>query len=104
MMAADSPGPRRSTRVAVADGVMEITFARPDQQNRVDDELVAEFLDALTSLRDQPEVRAGILAADGPIFSAGGDFDFIARMHDEGALRERNVRRARRTVDVILAV
>lgn len=93
-----------STRAQATDGVLEITLCRPEQMNRVDDQLVDELQATLGGLREQPEIRAVVLAADGEVFSAGGDFDFIRAMHDDAELRARNVLRARRTVDILLGV
>jgi enoyl-CoA hydratase len=93
-----------STRIEDAGGILQITLCRPEQMNRVDDQLVDELQAVLASLRERPEIRAVVLAADGEVFSAGGDFDFIRAMHDDAQLRARNVLRARRTVDILLGV
>lgn len=57
--------------------VAEVTLSRPDLFNRFDDVGHHEFVDACLALRRRPDVRAILLAAQGRVFSAGGDFDMV---------------------------
>jgi enoyl-CoA hydratase len=76
----------------VRDHVAEITLTRPELLNRVDARLHRELPEAFTSIRDDQDVRAVVLAADGRVFSAGGDTELIRSVNAD--IRER-----RRAVD-----
>jgi enoyl-CoA hydratase len=93
-----------AARCEVTEGVLEITLCRPDTQNRLDEALRSELTEIFRSLRDNTEVRAVILAAEGDVFSAGGDFDFLQRMRDTPELRSREVSAAKATVEALLNV
>ena len=69
--------------IAVEGPVATITLCRPDLLNRFDAALHREFVDALSQVRENPKVRAAILASTGRVFSAGGDFDWMREMHDD---------------------
>jgi enoyl-CoA hydratase/carnithine racemase len=62
----------RGARVAV------VTLARPDVRNAVSTPLLEELVGALGDLATEPEVRAVVLAGDGPDFCAGADFAELA--------------------------
>lgn len=53
--------------------VLTISLARPDKRNAIHPEMVPELDEAFALLDDDPSVRVGVLAADGPVFSAGSD-------------------------------
>jgi enoyl-CoA hydratase len=57
--------------------VVELTLRRPEIMNRIDALAHAELVSAFRSLEDERDVRAIVFAADGPVFSAGGDFDLM---------------------------
>ncbi len=72
--------------VDVADGLGIITMNRPAQRNALSEAHLAELLDAFRRLGDDEQCRAVILAANGPVFSAGHDFsDMVDR--DEAGMR-----------------
>ena len=75
--------------------VATVTLTRPDLLNRVDETLHEELAAVLASLRGEP-VRAIVLASTGPVFSAGGDFDYMRRLHDDPEYRTRNIDLGRR--------
>jgi enoyl-CoA hydratase/carnithine racemase len=50
-----------------------VTMNRPDRRNALSIGLMEEMVDCLRALGQDPEVRAIILAANGPAFSAGHD-------------------------------
>ncbi|WP_408899766.1 enoyl-CoA hydratase/isomerase family protein (plasmid) [Nocardioides sp. R1-1] len=79
--------------VTRAGPVVTITLCRPDLQNRFDFAQHAEFLDALKHLRKSGSdgVRVVILAAEGRIFSAGGDVGTVRGMVGDSAARRRSV-------------
>ena len=53
--------------------VATITMNRPEKRNALSSEMMGELRDALRALSADPEVRAIVLAANGPAFSAGHD-------------------------------
>lgn len=50
-----------------------VTMNRPTRRNALSLELMRELIDCLNTLGETPEIRAIILAANGPAFSAGHD-------------------------------
>lgn len=62
------------------DGVMEITFNRPDKKNALTRDMYAAVVDALVSADADPAVRVVILTGTGGTFTSGNDIkDFQAR-------------------------
>jgi len=53
--------------------VATITMNRPEKRNALSSEMMRELTDALRSLSGESDVRAIVLAANGPAFSAGHD-------------------------------
>ena len=62
--------------------VARITLNRPDVRNAFNDEVIAELTQAFTQVGQDPQVRAVVLAADGPAFCAGADLSWMRRMAD----------------------
>jgi len=60
-------------RLEIADGVAEITFARPEGANAIDFVCSQELAELALVCDQSAEVRAVLLRADGPMFCAGGD-------------------------------
>ncbi|GGF59418.1 enoyl-CoA hydratase [Azorhizobium oxalatiphilum] len=65
------------TRLDNRDGVACLTLARPSSRNSLSERMMAELTTALDQLADDKDVRAIVLAADGPAFSAGHDLKEI---------------------------
>lgn len=65
-----------------------ITMNRPDRRNALSLALMKELIDCFRALGQQPDVRAIILAANGPAFSAGHD---LSEMIDRGINDYRHV-------------
>ena len=59
-----------------------VTLARPALRNAFNEELIAELSAAFQDLGARPEVRAIVLAAEGPAFCAGADLHWMRRMAD----------------------
>lgn len=68
-----------------------VTLNRPERRNALSLALMRELITCLRSLGQSPEVRAVILAAAGPVFSAG---------HDLSELRGRQINDYRQIFDV----
>ncbi len=60
-------------RWKIRDGVLLLTLARPEKRNALDEVTARALLDAFRDA-EGGEVRAVVLAADGPSFCAGADF------------------------------
>ena len=77
--------------VTDAHGVATVTLDRPAVHNAFDDTLVGILTDAFRRLGADEAVRAVVLAANGPSFSAGADLNWMRRMagySDEENLRD----------------
>jgi enoyl-CoA hydratase/carnithine racemase len=68
-----------------------VTMNRPDRRNALSVELMEEMIDCFRALSGNPELRAIILAANGPAFSAG---------HDLSELMERQIGDYRHVFDL----
>src|SRR6202040_3125567 len=69
----------RQTRGSIA----VLTLNRPDARNSLSEGLIAELHAALTDIHDDAKVRAVVIAANGPAFSAGHDMkELTARRAD----------------------
>ncbi|MFE8647037.1 enoyl-CoA hydratase/isomerase family protein [Sphingomonas sp. NCPPB 2930] len=69
-----------SLTIAASAGVACITLARPDVRNAFDDALIAELDAAFRTLGARRDIRAIVLAAEGPAFCAGADLHWMRRM------------------------
>jgi enoyl-CoA hydratase/carnithine racemase len=64
----------------VTDGVMTITFNRPDKKNSITRAMYAAMADALATAREQAAIRVVVFQGHEAIFSAGNDIaDFLER-------------------------
>ncbi len=54
-------------------GLATVTLNRPDQRNALSLELMERLIGALAEIREDPDVRAVVLAGAGPAFCAGHD-------------------------------
>src|SRR5438270_7014920 len=60
-----------------------LTLNRPEARNSLSEALISELHAALTAIHDDPQVRAVVIAANGPAFSAGHDMkELTARRAD----------------------
>jgi enoyl-CoA hydratase len=73
-----------AVEVTVTDHVMVITLSRPRARNAVNGDIAWGLDAALARLDADPELRAGVLAANGPAFSAGADLKLLSegRRHE----------------------
>ncbi len=60
-----------------------VTLARPEKRNALSSELAKALGDAVRRAAADEDVRAIVLAADGPVFAAGGDLDELATIVDD---------------------
>jgi enoyl-CoA hydratase/carnithine racemase len=59
------------------DGIAVLTLNRPETRNSLSEAMVGALSEALAAIADDRSVRAVILAANGPAFSAGHDLKEI---------------------------
>ncbi len=62
--------------------VLTITLSRPDVRNAFNEEVIAELTLAFQTAAAGADVRAVVLAAEGPAFCAGADLNWMRRMAD----------------------
>jgi enoyl-CoA hydratase/carnithine racemase len=67
----------RSLRVSREEHFAVVTLVRPEKRNALSEEVLGELHDALAQIGESP-ARGVILAAEGPVFSAGHDFGDMA--------------------------
>ena len=67
-------------------GVATLTLNRPAARNALSQALMAALADALTTLAKEPAIKVIVLAANGPVFSAGHDLKEM-RAHPDHAFQ-----------------
>ncbi|MEQ6900018.1 enoyl-CoA hydratase-related protein [Nocardioides sp. YIM 152588] len=101
--APDRLAPEGPLRVARDGGVLVLTLNRPRKRNALDRSLTDALSAALDELDDDPSLHVGIIAAEGPVFSAGTDLtESASPATDRGG--EYGLVRRRRTTPLIAAV
>ncbi len=63
--------------VSIQAHVARVTLARPDVRNAFNAEVIRELRDGFAQLADDPEVRAIVLAGEGPSFCGGADINWM---------------------------
>ena len=72
----------QALNVAVNDRIARITLTRPEVRNAFNDEVIQQLKAAFESVGENSDVRAVVLAAEGPAFCAGADLNWMRRMAD----------------------
>lgn len=73
----DKGGARGPVLLDVSDGVATVTLNRPKEMNSFDGATSRAILDVLSRVAVDASVRVVVVAANGPAFSAGGDFNWV---------------------------
>ena len=79
----------RSVTLTSNSGVATVTLTQPEIRNAFSDEVIADITAAFETVAQHSEVRAVVLAAEGPAFCAGANLNWMRRMADYS--REENV-------------
>ena len=79
-----------------------ITLTRPELRNAFNDEVIAELTQAFAELGARDDLRAIVLAAEGPAFCAGADLNWMRRMADYH--REQNLADAARLAEMLRVI
>ncbi|HKS20527.1 MAG TPA: enoyl-CoA hydratase [Bradyrhizobium sp.] len=61
-----------------------LTLNRPEARNSLSESLITELHAALNAIRDDKSVRALVIAANGPVFSAGHDIKELTARRGDG--------------------
>ncbi len=72
--------------------VGKIILNRPDEANALDLETTQQLYEAALSCEVDPEVRAVLLSARGPMFSGGGDLKNFKILQDKGTIGSEVIR------------
>lgn len=73
---ANAPGGGRM-RLTVEGPVATLTFNQPPRRNAIDLRFVQDFASAALDIESNPSIRVILMRADGPIFSVGGDIEYM---------------------------
>lgn len=79
----------RSVTLTMNAGVATVTLSQPEVRNAFSDEVIADITAAFETVAQHADVRAVVLAAEGPAFCAGANLNWMRRMADYS--REENV-------------
>lgn len=90
----DAAGPLRTVLLDIAGGVATLRLNRPDKGNAIDTDMAADLAEATAQIAERPDVRAVLIAGNGPNFTVGGDLGLFA-----GTAREQLPNRLRRMID-----
>jgi len=82
--------------------VTTVTLNRPDVRNAFNEEMISELTAFAESVPADGSVRAVVLRGAGPVFSAGADVQWMAKML--GYSREENLADAQRAAQMLLAL
>ncbi len=88
--------------VAFAGHVATVTLNRPEVRNAFNETTIGELTDVFGRLESHDEVRAIVLAANGPAFCAGADLNWMKKMATFSD--EENRVDARRLADMLSAI
>src|SRR5712671_7290899 len=90
----EAAGPLRTVLLDFKDGVATLRLNRPDKGNAIDMDMAADLAEAVTQIAERSDVRAVLIAGNGPNFTVGGDLGLFA-----GTAREQLPNRLRRMID-----
>jgi 2-(1,2-epoxy-1,2-dihydrophenyl)acetyl-CoA isomerase len=90
----DAAGPLRTVLLDFEGHVATLRLNRPDRGNAIDIDMAADLAEAVTQIAERPDVRAVLIAGNGPNFTVGGDLGLFA-----GTAREQLPNRLRRMID-----
>ena len=79
-----------------------ITLTQPEVRNAFSDEVIAEITAAFTEVGARADVRAVVLAAEGPAFCAGANLNWMRRMADY--TREENLQDAAKLAEMLRVI
>lgn len=72
--------PVNTIQISQSGHVLTITLNQPERRNAFNENVIAELTQAFESAATTPDVRAVVLAANGPAFCAGADLNWMRKM------------------------
>ena len=93
---------KHNLAIACDGPVARITLTQPEVRNAFSDAVIAEITAAFLDVGARPEVRAVVLAAEGPAFCAGADLNWMRRMADY--TREENIADAGKLAEMLRVI
>src|SRR5919201_3601265 len=75
------------------DGIVTLTFARPDKKNALTNAMYGVLADTLISAETDPAARVIVLRGEGDMFTSGNDVGEFAAIASGAVQGERNVSR-----------
>lgn len=90
----DAAGPLRTVLLDFEGGVATLRLNRLDRGNAIDTDMAADLAEAATQIAERSDVRAVLIAGNGPNFTVGGDLGLFA-----GTAREQLPNQLRRMID-----
>jgi 2-(1,2-epoxy-1,2-dihydrophenyl)acetyl-CoA isomerase len=90
----DAASPLRTVLLGFEGGLATLRLNRPDRGNAIDENMAADLAEAATQIAERPDVRAVMIAGNGPNFTVGGDLGLFA-----GTAHEQLPNRLRRMID-----
>ena len=82
--------------------VARITLTQPEIRNAFSDEVIAEITAAFADVGSRADVRAVVLAAEGPAFCAGANLNWMRRMADY--TRDENIADAGKLAEMLRVI
>ena len=73
----------------VEGGMATLTLSRPKEMNSLDADAARAIVEAVNGFADDASVRVLVLASEGPVFSAGGDFNWVLTWPNLDAITRR---------------
>jgi 2-(1,2-epoxy-1,2-dihydrophenyl)acetyl-CoA isomerase len=74
----DAAGPLRTVLLDFSGGIATLRLNRPDKGNAIDEGMAADLAEAATQIAERSDVRAVLIAGNGPNFTVGGDLGLFA--------------------------
>lgn len=90
----DAASPLRTVLLGFEGGLATLRLNRPDRGNAIDENMAADLAEAATQIAERPDIRAVLIAGNGPNFTVGGDLGLFA-----GTAHEQLPNRLRRMID-----
>lgn len=69
-------------RIEIENRIANITLCRSEKKNALNQALVAELNKAFTHLENDDDVKVIVLKAEGDVFSAGADLDYLQKLQN----------------------
>ncbi len=91
-----------SVKLAVADGIARVTLARPDVRNAFNADVIGRLQEIFSEITSSDEVRAAVLAGEGPAFCGGADINWMRE--SLGLTFDENVADAERMSEMYRAI